>query len=194
MATAAIAPFAGAMSDLVGRRYIALLGSGFIIIGMIVVGTAQRMDVAIGGTAIAGVGGALAELVGFAGIAELAPVRSRGKYLGTALLFSLPFSASQTYGRLYSFILTSSSIICFVVHLAMGCLDISYSLRHKLCHVMDFLSSSSSTELGWAYKTSNDLAHRFCGGFTFNQWIRHLPGGTPMGRIQLVSPFLDDLT
>ena len=129
MATAAIAPFAGAMSDLMGRRYLALLGAAFIIIGMIVVGTAKRMDVAIGGTAITGVGGALAELVGFAGIAELAPVRSRGKYLGTALLFSLPFSASQAYGRLYSFILIFSSIVCFVVHLAVGCLDICYSLQ-----------------------------------------------------------------
>jgi len=65
---------------------------------MIVVGTAHRMDVAIGGTAIVGVGGGLAELVGFAGIQELAPVRSRGKYMGTAFLFNLPFGAAQAYG------------------------------------------------------------------------------------------------
>ena len=98
VATAAVAPFAGALSDLIGRRYVALSGSALIIIGMIVVGTAQRMDVAIGGTVIVGVGGGLAELVGFAGIAELAPVRSRGKYLGTAFLFNLPFGAAQAYG------------------------------------------------------------------------------------------------
>jgi hypothetical protein len=65
----------------------------------------------------------------------------------------LPFSASQAYGRFYSFILISSSIVCIVVHLAVGCLDISYSLRHKLCHALDFLSSSSSTKLAWAYET-----------------------------------------
>ena len=65
---------------------------------MILIGTAGRIDVAIGGSAIAGVGGALAELAGFAGIAEIAPVRSRGTYLGTALLFNLPFCASQAYG------------------------------------------------------------------------------------------------
>ena len=83
---------------MVGRRYVALLADVFIIIGMIVIGTAGRMDVAIGGSAIAGVGGALAELAAFAGIAELAPVRRRGTYLGTALLFNLPFCASQAYG------------------------------------------------------------------------------------------------
>jgi hypothetical protein len=79
-----------------------LLGASSIILGMIVIGTAQRMDVAIGGSAIAGVGGALAELVGFSGIAEIAPIRHRGTYLGTALLFNLPFCASQAYGRLSS--------------------------------------------------------------------------------------------
>jgi MFS family permease len=98
LATAAVAPFAGSLSDLLGRRYIALIGSAFIIIGMIVVGSAQRIEVAIGGTALVGVGGGVAELIGFAGIAELAPVRSRGKYLGTAFLFNLPFGAAQAYG------------------------------------------------------------------------------------------------
>lgn len=159
VATAAVAPFAGAMSDLVGRRYLALLGSAFIIIGMVVVGTAERMDVAIGGTTVAGVGGAFAELVGFAGIAELAPVRKRGTYLGTAFLFSLPFGACQTYGKPCSSILISSSIVCFIFHLAVGCLDIDYSLRYKYCHVMDFLSSISSTELAWADETSNNRTH-----------------------------------
>jgi MFS family permease len=113
VATAAIAPFGGAISDLIGRRYVALLGSSLITLGMIIVGTAQRMDVAIGGTAIVGVGGGLAELVGFAGyltkiylliesIAELAPVRKRGLYLGTAFLFNLPFGAAQAYGKMLS--------------------------------------------------------------------------------------------
>jgi len=73
VATAAVAPFAGAISDLVGRRYVALSGSVLIMTGMLVIGTAERMDVAIGGSAIVGVGGAFAELVGFAGISELYP-------------------------------------------------------------------------------------------------------------------------
>jgi MFS family permease len=98
LSLAAVAPFAGAISDLIGRRYVALLGALFVCIGMIVVGTAHRMDVAIGGMAIAGVGAGLGELVGAAGISELAPVKSRGKYIGLAFLLILPFSASAAYG------------------------------------------------------------------------------------------------
>lgn len=98
VAIAAVAPFAGAISDLIGRRYLAILADVFIIWGMILVGTAKNINVAIGGSGLTGVGGALAELVGFAGIAEIAPVRHRGTYLGTALLFNLPFTATQAYG------------------------------------------------------------------------------------------------
>jgi MFS family permease len=99
LALAAVAPFAGAISDLIGRRYVALLGAGLVVVGMIVVGTAHRMDVAIGGMAIAGAGAGLAELIGAAGVAELAPVRARGKYIGTIFLLILPFSASAAYGN-----------------------------------------------------------------------------------------------
>jgi MFS family permease len=98
VATAAIAPFGGAISDLIGRRYVGLVGSAFLCIGLIVIGTAKRMPVAIGGFALQGVGGAFAELVGFSGITELAPVVGRGKYMGLALIFSLPFCAGQAYG------------------------------------------------------------------------------------------------
>ena len=98
LALAAVAPFAGAISDLIGRRYVALLGAGLVVIGMIIVGTAHQMDVAIGGMAIAGAGAGLSELIGAAGVAELAPVRSRGKYIGTIFLLILPFAASAAYG------------------------------------------------------------------------------------------------
>ena len=99
LANAAVAPVAGSISDLVGRRYAALLGPCIIIVGLIVVGTAHRIDVAIGGSAMAGVGGALAEIIGTAGLLELAPVMSRGKYFGTAILVDLPFGAALTYGK-----------------------------------------------------------------------------------------------
>lgn len=45
---AAVCPFVGSISDLIGRRYVALLGSSFLIIGMIVCGTAQGMNQFIG--------------------------------------------------------------------------------------------------------------------------------------------------
>lgn len=93
-----MAPFGGAISDLLGRRYVAILADIFIIWGLIMVGFAQTINIAIAGSAVTGVGGALAELAGFAGIAEIAPVRHRGTYLGTALLFNLPFTGAQAYG------------------------------------------------------------------------------------------------
>ena len=83
---------------MIGRRYVLLSGGALVITGMIIVGLAGRMDVAIGGMTITGVGGAFAELVGVAGISELAPVKSRGTYLGTAFIVVLPFGACSYYG------------------------------------------------------------------------------------------------
>jgi MFS family permease len=48
LALAAICPFVGALSDLLGRRYVALAGAAFVVIGMIVCSTAHNMDVFIG--------------------------------------------------------------------------------------------------------------------------------------------------
>ena len=45
---AAVCPFVGSLSDLLGRRYVAILGAGLIIIGMIVSSTAHNMNVFIG--------------------------------------------------------------------------------------------------------------------------------------------------
>lgn len=86
------------MSDFLGRRHAALLGSCLVVVGMIVVGTAHQINVAIGGMAISGVGAGLSEVIGTAGIAELAPVQSRGKYIAIAYSFILPFAASSGYG------------------------------------------------------------------------------------------------
>jgi MFS family permease len=88
----------GSISDLIGRRYAALLASAFVCIGCIVVGTAHRVDVAIGGSAITGIGSGLAETIGVAGLLELAPAKSRGLYMGCALLADIPFGAALTYG------------------------------------------------------------------------------------------------
>lgn len=45
---AAICPFVGSLSDLMGRRYVAILGSVFLVIGMIVCGTTKTMGQFIG--------------------------------------------------------------------------------------------------------------------------------------------------
>lgn len=48
LALAAVCPFVGALSDLFGRRYIAIFGAGLIVIGMIVCSTAHSMNIFIG--------------------------------------------------------------------------------------------------------------------------------------------------
>ena len=105
LALAAVAPFAGYISDLLGRRYVSLAGALLVVIGMIIVGTAHQMQVAIGGMAVAGAGAGLAELIGAAGVAELAPVKYRGFYIGTIFLLILPFSASAAYGMPTAFVI-----------------------------------------------------------------------------------------
>ena len=45
LALAAVCPFVGSLSDLIGRRYVALIGASFIVLGMIVSSTAQTMNI-----------------------------------------------------------------------------------------------------------------------------------------------------
>ncbi len=45
---AAVCPFVGAISDLLGRRYVAIGGSALIILGMIVCSTVHNMNNFIG--------------------------------------------------------------------------------------------------------------------------------------------------
>jgi hypothetical protein len=48
IALAGICPFVGSLSDLIGRRYVALIGSMLILVGVIVSSTAHRMNTFIG--------------------------------------------------------------------------------------------------------------------------------------------------
>ena len=48
LAFAAISPFVGAISDLVGRRWTALSGTAIVVVGMIVGSTANTMNTFIG--------------------------------------------------------------------------------------------------------------------------------------------------
>jgi len=48
LALAGVCPFVGSLSDLMGRRYVALFGSGLVIVGVIVSSTAKIMNVFIG--------------------------------------------------------------------------------------------------------------------------------------------------
>jgi MFS family permease len=44
LALAAVCPFVGSLSDLIGRRYVAIIGGSFLILGNIVCATAHTMN------------------------------------------------------------------------------------------------------------------------------------------------------
>lgn len=156
LATAATVPFAGAICDLIGRRQVCLLGLVFIFVGMTVVGTAQRMEVAIGGTSLVGVGAGLAELVASAGVMELVPVRARGKYVGILYVMYLPVCGCQAYGdslRLIIWLIFSS--ILFSKQLALVCMDCFNYKRSEFRSTFYLLSSPSSTKLRGSHQIRN---------------------------------------
>ncbi|KAK0723880.1 major facilitator superfamily domain-containing protein [Apiosordaria backusii] len=102
LATAAISPFVGALSDLIGRRYVALTGNALIVIGQITCGAATSMDAFIVGMAISGWGTGINELTALAGTAEIVPMSQRGYYVAAMILTILPFLPSVMYAQLIS--------------------------------------------------------------------------------------------
>ncbi|KAK4043794.1 fungal trichothecene efflux pump [Parachaetomium inaequale] len=100
LATAAISPFVGALSDLMGRRYVAIIGSVTIIAGQIICGAARDMDMFIAGMAITGIGTGINELTALAGTAELVPLSHRGYYIAGMVLTILPFLPSAMYAQM----------------------------------------------------------------------------------------------
>jgi MFS family permease len=99
---AATAPFSGAVSDLIGRKWVAVTGLLFVIWGMLLVGLAQRIEIAIGGTALVGIGAGLAELIASAGVLESVPVNKRGTYVGFLFLLYMPVMGCSAFGTLRS--------------------------------------------------------------------------------------------
>jgi MFS family permease len=67
LALAAVAPFCGYMQDLLGRRYVTLLGGASLNLGIIVLATAQSFGAALVGMGFAGAGAAIGELTALAG-------------------------------------------------------------------------------------------------------------------------------
>lgn len=103
LSLAAICPFVGALSDLMGRRYVALIGAGFIMLGMIVCSTAHSMNIFIAGMALAGVGAGINELTALAATSEMAPTAKRGTYVAVLIFTILPFCPSVLWGQLIAY-------------------------------------------------------------------------------------------
>ncbi|KAE9379954.1 MFS multidrug transporter-like protein [Stipitochalara longipes BDJ] len=103
LALAAVCPFVGALSDLLGRRYVAIGGAGFIVLGMIVCSTAHTMNTFIAGMALAGAGAGVNELTALAATSELAPTAKRGKYVAVLIFTILPFCPSVLWGQLIAY-------------------------------------------------------------------------------------------
>ncbi|ERS99531.1 hypothetical protein HMPREF1624_04733 [Sporothrix schenckii ATCC 58251] len=100
LASAAVCPFVGALSDLMGRRYVALLGCGLVVVGQLVCAFAHNMNSFIAGMAVSGVGAGINELTALAGTAEIAPTSQRGKYIGFLILTILPFCPAVLWANL----------------------------------------------------------------------------------------------
>ncbi|KAG8165566.1 hypothetical protein KVR01_004118 [Diaporthe batatas] len=103
LSLAAVCPFVGSLSDLFGRRYVAISGAAFIVLGMIIVSTAQTMNIVIGGMTFAGIGAGINELTALAATSELAPTAKRGKYVGILVFTIVPFCPSVLYGQLIAY-------------------------------------------------------------------------------------------
>ncbi|KAH8885612.1 MFS general substrate transporter [Thozetella sp. PMI_491] len=100
LGSAGICPFVGALSDLLGRRWVAVVGITLVIIGQIVCSTAQVMNTFIGGMVISGVGAGINELTALAGTAELAPTSKRGFYVSILIFTIVPFCPSVMWAQL----------------------------------------------------------------------------------------------
>lgn len=100
LALGAVCPFVGSMSDLMGRRYVALLGSGLLVISTVLAASAQSMGMFIAAMTIVGAGAGISELTALAVTSELAPTAKRGKYVAILIFTIIPFVPSGIYGQL----------------------------------------------------------------------------------------------
>jgi MFS family permease len=103
LALAAICPFVGSLSDLFGRRWVAIIGGSFLILGSVVCSTAQTMNIFICGMVFNGIGAGINELTALAATAEIAPTRKRGIYVSALIFTIIPFVPSVLYAQLIAY-------------------------------------------------------------------------------------------
>lgn len=87
----AVAPFAGPVADLFGRKIVTIAGVFASMVGMILCAATSNGNGFIAGQTIAGVGIAIQELMSISAVAELVPTSHRGFYAALIVSFFLPF-------------------------------------------------------------------------------------------------------
>ncbi|KAF1919900.1 major facilitator superfamily domain-containing protein [Ampelomyces quisqualis] len=158
---AALCPFVGALSDLFGRRNVAIVGQVALIVGPIITATANTMNIAIAGQVFSGIGAGLNELISLAGTGESVPVKDRGKYVGLVVFTILPFCPSVLYAQMiakvshwrYNGILVGvwnfiGLILCIFCYKDPSRLNEEYTARHVLRqvdYIGGFLSAAGVT-------------------------------------------------
>ncbi|KAF1809090.1 putative major facilitator superfamily transporter [Eremomyces bilateralis CBS 781.70] len=100
LALAAVVPICGYFQDLLGRRYVCLLGGCLLIIGCIVMGTAHKFRDGLVGMVLCGSGAAIGEMTALAGTSELVPVKRRPIYVAILTVVTLPFIPSVLESQL----------------------------------------------------------------------------------------------
>lgn len=91
LALAATAPVAGSVADLFGRRWTILGGGAFLILGLILYGTAHSVTQIIISLPFSGIGAALLEINALAAVNEIAPNKLRGFYTSMLIWTIVPF-------------------------------------------------------------------------------------------------------
>lgn len=97
LAVAAVCPFVGYLTDLLGRRWICLAGALLLVIGSVVLAVTHSLASAVTAQAIAGIGAGICELTALAGVAEITPVRWRGVTLSIVTFSIVPFMPYLIY-------------------------------------------------------------------------------------------------
>lgn len=90
-ALATTAPLAGSVADFFGRRWAILIGGNFLIVGLILYGTAHTVTQLIISLPLSGIGAALLEINALAAVNEIAPNRLRGFYTSMLIWTIIPF-------------------------------------------------------------------------------------------------------
>jgi MFS family permease len=121
LALAGVCPFVGSLSDLVGRRYVALLGASLLVVGTVIQTTAKNMNMFIAGSTIAGAAAGISELTALAVTSELAPTRKRGAYVAVLIFTILPFVPSGVYAQLIAGRIIPPFVVPYLANISSTC-------------------------------------------------------------------------